>query len=353
MTNDKNKTESAETEMPFISVIIPTYNEERSIDECITSMLEQDYPRERMEWFFVDGDSVDSTPARLCDYKERYPELINIINNPDRTVPYAMNLGIRASRGEYIIRLDAHAAYAPDYFSSCVRVLDRTGADNVGGIIETRARTDMGKSIAKMLASPFGVGNSTFRTGGKDGYVDTVPFGAFRRDVFERVGLYDERLTRNQDSELNYRIIKNGGKIYLSHEIKLAYYCRDTLRGITKMAFQNGKWNIITSRLCPGSMRLRHFVPCIFLLSLICLPAAAGLVAALSPVLGTVAAGLLSKLIGAALYAELCLYFALDCCFSFRAASDLREFLRLICLHPAFHICYGAGSLAGILKSRS
>lgn len=335
--------------LPFISVIIPTYNEERSIDECVRSMLDQDYPRERMEWFFVDGESSDATPRLLRGYREQYPELINIINNPNRTVPYAMNLGIRAARGEYIIRLDAHAAYAADYFSACVRVLEQTGADNVGGVIETRARTDMGRSIAKMLSSPFGVGNSTFRTGGDDGYVDTVPFGAFRRDVFECIGLYDERLTRNQDSELNYRIIKNGGKIYLSHEIKLAYYCRDTLRGITKMAYQNGKWNIITSRLCPGSMRLRHFVPCIFLLSLICLPAAAGIFAALG-VFGGALFGLLSKLIGAAMGAELLLYLALDCYFSARAASNPREFFRLVYLHPAFHICYGAGSIVGIFK---
>lgn len=337
---------------PFISVIVPTYNEERSIDECVSSMLAQDYPRERMEWFFVDGESTDATTSLLCGYRESYPELIKIINNPHRTVPFAMNLGIRAARGEYIIRLDAHAAYAPDYFSSCVRVLERTGADNVGGVIETRARTDMGRSIAKMLSSPFGVGNSTFRTGGRDGYVDTVPFGAFRREVFERVGLYDERLTRNQDSELNYRIIKNGGRIYLSHEIRLAYYCRDTLRGITKMAYQNGKWNIITSRLCPGSMRLRHFVPCIFLLSLICLPAAAGIFAVLSPFIGGVLSAWLSGLAGAALGLELLAYLALDCLFSARAASDVREFLRLLYLHPAFHICYGAGSLAGILKGR-
>lgn len=320
---------------PFVSVIVPVYNEERYIDECVRSMLAQDYPREAMEWFFVDGESGDRTVEILEGYREKYPDLINIINNKNRTVPYAMNLGIRAARGEFIIRLDAHAVYAEDYFSACVRVLQRTGADNVGGAIETRARTPIGKTIAKMLSSKFGVGNSGFRTGAADGYVDTVPFGAFRREIFDRIGLYDERLTRNQDSELNYRIIHNGGRIYLSNEIKLAYYCRDSVKGIAKMAFQNGKWNIITSKLCPGSMRLRHFVPCFFVLSLILLPLA----------------GLLWKGFYWLLAAEAAAYIALDVLFSAKLADGLGEFLKLCGLFFVFHIAYGTGSLVGIFKS--
>lgn len=339
---DKEKKEMKTEGVPFVSVIVPVYNEERYIDECVRSMLAQDYPKDRMEWFFADGMSQDRTVEILEGYRAEHPGLINIIENPDRTVPYAMNLGIRASRGEYIIRLDAHAVYAPDYFFACVRVLERTGADNVGGAIETRARTKTGKTIAKMLSSKFGVGNSGFRTGADDGYVDTVPFGAFKRDVFDRVGLYDERLTRNQDSEMNYRIIHNGGKIYLSNEIKLAYYCRDTVKGIAKMAFLNGKWNIITSKLCPGSMRLRHFVPCIFVLSLIALPLA-GLIAL--PFLGA-----LRNLFLWALAAELAAYLALDAIFSAKLAANAGEFFKLAGLFPIFHVAYGAGSIAGILS---
>lgn len=322
------------SERPFISVIVPVYNEERYMHACIRSMISQDYPKEWMEWFFVDGMSTDKTWEILEEYRSQYPDLIRLYKNPDKTVPYAMNIAIRLAKGEYIIRLDAHAEYARNYFSKCVELLERTGADNVGGVMETKSRTKVGGTIAKMLSSRFGVGDAQFRTNGKDGYVDTVPFGAFRRDVFEKVGLYDERLTRNQDSELNYRIIHSGGRIYLSNEIKLAYYCRDTIAGITKMAATNGKWNIITSKFCPGSMRLRHFVPFFFVLSLIGLPLMA----------------LLCHWFWYLLALELAAYFSLDALFSGKAADSVKEFLLLMFLFPAFHICYGWGSLQGIGK---
>ena len=319
---------------PFISVIVPVYNEEKYIRACLDSMFAQDYPIERMEWFFVDGMSPDRTVQILEEYKAQNPDLICILPNPNKTVPYAMNIAIRQAKGEYIIRLDAHAEYAENYFSKCVELLERTGADNVGGVMETKSRTPIGATIAKMLSSRFGVGDSQFRTNGRDGYVDTVPFGAFRREVFEKYGLYDERLTRNQDSELNYRIIHGGGKIYLSNEIELAYYCRDSVAGIVKMALLNGKWNIITSKLCPGSMRLRHFIPCVFVLSLIGMP----LLSLLIPVLWW--------LFGL----ELLAYLSLDVLFSARAAACVKEFFALLYLFPAFHISYGWGSIQGIFK---
>ena len=321
-------------ERKFISVIIPVYNEEKYLHECIVSMLAQDYPKEAMEWFFVDGMSTDRTREILEDYRARYPDLIFVLSNEHKTVPYAMNLGIERAKGEYIIRLDAHAEYANNYFSSCIKVLEETGADNVGGVMETKSRTKTGAVIAKMLSSKFGVGNSQFRTNGQDGYVDTVPFGAFRREVFEKAGNYDVRLTRNQDSELNYRIIRSGGKIYLSNEIKLAYYCRDTMEGIVKMAIMNGRWNIITEKLCPGSMRLRHFAPCLFTLSLLIMPLLSQLAKSLA---------LLFSL-------ELTLYIFLDILFSAKSAANIREFFLLLFLFPTFHISYGFGSVVGIVK---
>lgn len=317
---------------PFISVVVPVYNEEKYIRECIDSLLTQDYPKDKMEWFFVDGMSSDRTWEILREYERQYPDLIQLLQNPNKTVPYAMNMGIRQAKGTYIIRLDAHAEYAQDYFSKCVEVLERTGADNVGGVMETKSRTPIGASIAKMLSTKFGVGDAQFRTNGKDGYVDTVPFGAFRAEVFDQIGLYDERLTRNQDSELNYRIIHNGGKIYLSNEIKLAYYCRDTVGGIVKMAMTNGKWNVITSKLCPGSMRLRHFIPCVFVLSLIGMP----LISILLPVFWW--------LFGL----EMLAYFALGAYFAAKAADSVKEFFVLMYLFPVFHISYGWGSIIGI-----
>ena len=319
---------------PFVSVVMPLYNEAAYIGKCIDSLLGQTYPRDRMEWIFVDGMSADDTVGILSQYKERYPDLICVLHNPNKIVPYAMNIGIRASKGKYIIRLDAHAEYAENYIEKCVELLETTDAENVGGVAETRAKSFTGNCIAKMLSSKFGVGNAAFRTGGTTGYVDTVPFGAFRREVFSEYGGYDERLVRNQDNEMNYRIRKNGGKILLSDEIRFAYYCRETIKGISKMAFTNGTWNVITMRLCPGSMGLRHFVPLAFVLSLIVLP-----------VLGSV-----FPLFWYVLSAELALYLALDTVFSARQAAGMKEFGLLMLLFPVFHICYGAGAFNGIIK---
>ena len=164
--------------------------------------------------------------------------------------------------------------------------------------------------------------------------MDTVPFGAFRREVFERYGLYDERLTRNQDNEMNYRIRRGGGKILMSHDIKLAYYCRDTLGGILKMGFENGKWNLITLFLCPGAMSLRHFIPFLFVLSLIALPLL----------------GLLTPWFWRLLAAEGALYLLLDLLFSAKLSAKSRAsyFPLLLLLFVLFHISYGLGSFAGI-----
>ena len=320
----------------FISVVMPVYNEEKYINNCIESLLLQDYPLSCMEWIFVDGMSTDKTRQIIELYIKEYSKLIKLLNNPNKTVPYAMNIGIKQSKGEFIIRLDAHADYNKDYISKCVYYLEKTGADNVGGVAYTKSKGFVGNAIAKMLSSRFGVGNSEFRTNGNSGYVDTVPFGAFRKEVFEKWGGYDERLTRNQDNEMNYRIRKNGGKIYLSSDIKLSYYCRDSIQGISDMAVKNGMWNVITMKLCPGSMGIRHFIPLMFLLSLICMPIL----------------GMLFYPFRYIFVTEMILYFVLDCLFSAKQACGIREFLLLIVLFPIFHITYGAGSLKGLFKLR-
>jgi glycosyltransferase involved in cell wall biosynthesis len=317
----------------IVSVVIPTYNEEKYIKNCILSLLKQDYPHNQMEWIFVDGSSSDRTKEIIESYKHKYPQLIRVYNNPNKTVPYAMNIGIKSSVGKYIIRLDAHSEYADNYISKCVYYLDTTDADNVGGVAETKSSGFVGNAIAFMLSSKFGVGNSQFRINGKSGYVDTVPFGAFRREVFEKYGFYDERLTRNQDNEMNYRIRKNGGKIYMAEDIKLAYFCRDSIKGIAKMAMTNGKWNVITMKLCPGAMGLRHFIPLIFLLSLIIVP----VLTMFFPVLGKL------------FLMEVGLYLLLSLTFSIKGSKEFKYIPLLFALFPIFHISYGLGSLVGLI----
>jgi len=322
------------TEEIIVSVVMPVYNEEKYIEKCVDSLLLQDYPVDKMEWIFVDGCSKDKTVEILKGYQEKYPSLIKIYNNPNKIVPFAMNIGIAASQGKYIVRLDAHADYAVDYISKCIYYLDHTDAENVGGVAETKANGFMGNAIAKMLSSKFGVGNSQFRTNGESGYVDTVPFGAFRREVFSKYGGYDERLVRNQDNEMNFRIRKNGGKIYLANDIHLSYYCRDSIKGIAAMARKNGMWNIITMKLCPGSMGLRHFIPFLFVLSVLGL----GILSFVHP--------LFAILLGA----EMSLYLLLDVLFSIKQATSAKEFFALLILFPIFHVAYGIGSMVGITK---
>ena len=321
--------------LPFISVILPVRNEERYIDACVASIFAQDYPASQMEVIFVDGCSEDRTVALLEKQREAHPQII-VLHNPHRTVPYAMNIGIAHCRGEVIVRLDAHAEYPPDYVRLSVETLLTKECDNAGGVFETRGRGFMGEAIAEMLKTPLGVGNATYRLTCEDGYVDTVPFGCWRRELFDRIGGFDERMTRNQDNELNHRIRKNGGKVYLNHNIRVLYYCRDTLRGIMKMGYMNGKWGVITMTLVPGSMGVRHFVPLAFVASTI----------------GLVLLTLLTRsgLFGGLLALEWGAYLLLDFFYAYTIAKEkgVKFFPVEVILYPAFHFAYGFGSLVGI-----
>ncbi|MCL1789761.1 MAG: glycosyltransferase family 2 protein [Peptococcaceae bacterium] len=319
------------------SVIIPIRNEERYIESCIESLLQQDYPAEQMELLFIDGCSTDKTCEIVQQYSEKYPHL-HLLSNPDKTAPYALNIGIRASRGCYVVMMGAHSMYANNYISKCIACLERTGAENVGGVAQTQGRGFWGEAIALMQSTKFGVGNAAYRVGAEDGYVDTVPFGAFRRETFERFGYYDVRLTRNQDNEMNYRIRKNGGRNFLSNDIVFTYFCRDSISRMMKNGFLNGKWGVITSFLCPGSMSLRHYIPFLFVSSLL--------------VLGLAILILPQPFWGYLLLAEVMCYSLLDLGYSLKLSvkNGFKYFLALIILYPFFHISYGVGSLAGFFS---
>lgn len=320
--------------MEFVSVVIPVYNEEKYIRECIDSLLTQTYPKENMEIIFVDGMSKDKTVEIINEYSKAYP-YIKVLENPKKIVPVAMNIGIKAAVGEYIVRLDAHADYPQDYVEKCVKYLvENEDWDNVGGFAETKGRGFMGSTIALMLSSKFGVGNSKFRTERKSDFVDTVPFGTYRKSLFEKIGYYDERLVRNQDNELNYRIRKNGGKIFLAEDIVFSYYCRDSIKGISKMAVQNGKWNIFTSKFCPGTMGIRHFIPLAFVAS----------------VIGLTIFSLIWSPFVYLLLAELLLYLLCDILFTLKLKPNFKQFFILLALFPIFHVCYGFGSISGLIN---
>ena len=215
----------------MVSIVCPLYNEELFIERCIQSILAQDLPREQWELLLVDGGSTDQTRTLIAPYQKEHSN-IRLLDNPNRIVPYAMNIGIRAAKGEYICLIDAHADYPMNYISTLLGYMNSLpDATNVGAACITRPRSesDKARAIAAVLSDKFGVGGSAFRLGvSKVTETDTVPFGFFRREVFDKVGLYDERLTRNQDIELNKRIKQSGGKIYLVPDVTCTYYARDT-----------------------------------------------------------------------------------------------------------------------------
>lgn len=314
------------------SIIVPLFNEERYVSHLIDSLIKQTYPLENMEWIFVDGNSNDDTVPIIEQYlaKAKYP--IVLLHNVKRKTPYSLNMAIGIAKGRYIIRLDAHAYFYPDYIEKCVNYLDTTDADNVGGIAETEAEGFTGQAIAKMLSTKFGVGGSDFRIGNGNRFVDTVPFGAFRREVFDRVGLFNPKLLRSEDNDMNSRIRQSGGKIWLAEDIRFKYYCRDTVKGVLKMGLQNGNALFFTLKANPKAMSIRHFIPFLFLISLIVLPI-------LSVVFSNTSYILLF---------EALLYLSLDIYYSFMKRKP-RYGLITIWLYPTFHIIYGLGSLLGLL----
>lgn len=255
----------------MLSVICPIYNEEKYIAKCIESILAQDYPKDDLEILFVDGMSNDKTREILLGYTKQYP-FIKVLDNPKKIVPYAMNIGIKESKGDVIIRLDGHVEYPSNYFSELVAYLHKLDADNVGGLCETLPCGPSAKelAIAESLSSSFGMGNSYFRIGCNSiKEVDTVPFGCFKREIFDKVGLYDNELVRNQDDELNGRIIKNGGKIFLIPNIVTKYYARNKISKVWKMFYQYGLYKPLVNSKLGSPATIRQFFPLLFVLGLV------------------------------------------------------------------------------------
>lgn len=255
----------------MISVVVPIYNEEKYIDKCVQSIVAQDFPKDELEVVFVDGMSKDRTREILAAWVEKYP-FMRVVDNPRQIVPPAMNIGIRAAHGDIIIRLDAHAAFPTNYFSELVHHLNALDADNVGGVCRTlpMADTPLCRSIAAVLSSPFGMGNSYFRIGSDQiRQVDTVPFGCFRRSLFDRIGFFDEELIRNQDDEFNGRIVKNGGKIFLLPHLVIDYFARDKVKKVWSMFYQYGLFKPLVNKKLGSPATVRQFFPMLFVLGLV------------------------------------------------------------------------------------
>ena len=320
----------------MLSVICPIYNEEKHIQGCIQTVIAQDYPKDDLEVLFVDGRSSDRTRAIIEESSRQYP-FLRLLDNPERIVPCGLNIGIHAAKGDIILRLDAHAKYPADYFSQLVSKLRSSDADNVGGICRTLPANDtpVCRAIAHAMSSPFGMGNSHFRIGtDREMWVDTVPFGCFRRKIFDKIGLFDEELVRNQDDEFNGRIIQNGGKILLLPQVVIDYFARDTIRKTAKMFYQYGLFKPLVNKKLRKPTTIRQFFPPLFFA-------------------GVVAGGLLSFFIPIIrwLYlAVLILYIIAGHFFGLKNSCRWPDLLWMPLVFATIHLSYGCGYWIGLFN---
>jgi succinoglycan biosynthesis protein ExoA len=327
--------QSAGSDVPFVSVVIPVLNEERYIEACLTSVLEQDYPADRYEVIVADGGSTDGTRSSVESTALRNPN-VRLIDNPGRTQASGLNIAILASRGEYIARQDGHAEWSANHLRRSVELLVETGADNVGGRADGVGASPTGRAIASAMRSPFGVGGARFRYATELEEAATVFPGTFRRTAFERVGLFDEAYPPHEDYELNERIRATGGRIVFSPEIRTRYYVREGLASLARQYYRYGRAKVRVARASPKVIRPYHL-------------AAPALVASL-PVMGLmVVAGRGRRLAvaGATAYAAACLVAAQQ------AGGDepLDVRLRIPAAFAVMHVAWGAGFWAGALEA--
>jgi len=321
---------------PFITIIMPIRNEADFIERAIKSVLDNDYPAERMEILVVDGMSNDGTRNVVTNLSKQDGR-IRMLDNPKRITPAAMNIGIKAAQGEMFIRVDGHVEIPADFITKSIQCLhEHPQAWVAGGYIKTVADSFVGRTIAAAMQSPIGVGNSRFRLGDYEGWVDTLAFGAHHKWVVDKIGYFDEELVRNQDDEFNLRIILTGGKIWMSKSIQSKYFSRGSLYKLRKQYFQYGFWRIRTLQKHKRPASFRQIVPLLFVLLLLL----------------TGLAGFLWKpfwillVIEAALYVLTLMIGALDV----GRKSGWRYAPLTPIVFAILHFAYGLGSLWGIVR---
>lgn len=323
-----------------VTIVIPCRNEQDFIVEVLENVIAQDYPKSKLEVFVVDGESDDGTQKIIKEYAHNY-QYIQYLNNPEKVVPFALNKAINQSKNDVIIRMDAHSIYPKNYVSKLVAGLQKFNCENVGGVWITEPANDSIKAsaIAGATSHPFGIGNAYYRLEIKNPkMVDTVPFGCYKRTVFEKIGYFDEELVRNQDDEFNARLVKNGGKIFLLPEIKIRYFARETFRKTARMFYQYGLYKPLVNLKVGQPATIRQFIPLALVLFVI--------------IFGPLSLfGYNFLLIFAA---GLLVYFGADLFVSLALASKnnkgFRSLFYLIVLFPLIHFSYGYGYLSGIFR---
>lgn len=311
--------------LPAISVILPVLNEETHLEGAVLSILSQDY-RGPIEIIVALGPSRDSTneiAIKLSSQDER----VKLIDSPTGKTAAGLNLALAASSSPVIVRVDGHAQIPNNYLSLIVEILNKTGAVNVGGVMAAVGTTAFERAVAGAMRSPLGVGASRFHTGGEAGEVDTVYLGAFRRDALVAIGGFDERFTRAQDWELNFRLRENGGVIYFDPRLHVTYRPRSSVRALARQYFEYGRWRRVVSRRHSGTINYRYLAPPFALLGF-----------TLSLILGS--------LLNPFLYIPAVVYLIFLVLASFKIATSIREYFLLLIVIPTMHFAWGAGFIS-------
>lgn len=327
--------------MNAVSIIIPCYNEEKMIGRVLDAIYAQTYPHGKIEVVIADGLSTDGTREVIAGFVAEHPELrVMVVDNTLRHIPAGINCAIKAASGDLIVRMDGHSIPEVDYIANCVRGHEQGLGDNIGGVWDIRpgGTNWVARSIAVAAGHPLGAGDAGYRLNSPAGEVDTVPFGSFQKELFERIGVFNENLLSNEDYEFNARIRKNGGKVYLDPSIRCRYIARANLADLSRQYFRYGYWKFQMLRLYPGTLRWRQAIPPVFVASLI------GLL-------------ILSIFWGVARYVlavELLIYLAALVLAGGRAAVKNKDWGMAVGLPLALatmHVSWGGGFLWSMIKS--
>jgi succinoglycan biosynthesis protein ExoA len=326
--------------MPSVSIIIPCYNEQDTIHKLLEAIYVQTFPRPDLEVVIADGMSTDGTRAQITTFSDSHPDLhIAVAENLDRSIPASLNCALKEAQGEIIIRLDAHSMPYPDYIERSVADLQAGFGENVGGTweIQPGAQTWVAQSIAAAASHPLGVGDALYRHTDRAAHVDTVPFGAFKRELLALIGFFDESLLTNEDYEFNARIRKSGGKIWLDPSIRSVYFARPTLAKLARQYTRYGFWKWRMLRRYPETLRWRQALPPLFVLSLI----------------SGAALAIFLSIFRFLLAAEICIYLIALAAAGVQAAVRQKKIHLVIGLPLAIatmHITWGAGFLLSMIK---
>ncbi len=307
---------------PAVSVILPVLNEEAHLEESILAILAQDF-RGLFEVILALGPSQDRTDEIAKSLAAR-DSRVKLVANPTGKTAAGLNLAVATSTHPIVVRVDGHAKIPQNYLSLAVEILEKTGTVNVGGVMAAEGVSNFEKAVARAMRSPLGVGASRFHTGGEAGEVDTVYLGAFKREAILQAGGFDERYTRAQDWELNYRLRKNGGLIYFDPRLQVTYRPRPNLRKLAKQYFQYGTWRRVVSRSHSGTINLRYLAPPVTLL-------------------GCVISLLAGSFIHPILYIPLAVYGLFVAASAVLISRSVRELISLFAIIPTMHFAWGAG----------